>query len=143
MTIINTLIAAMKKRLASLVAAAALLGATANGALAIDGSASAACPGAGCEIVAASTVDADPWGGLAITDANGRAWFLVSFNNSPLAEIGSAVEWSDGFAVIAAHDRYLDTLARSGAVAEKTSTDGRYHLCVSGGAVTCIYVPAG
>jgi len=143
MTILNTLIAAMKKRLANFVAAAAVLGATANGALAIDAGSNVACPGARCEIVTATTVDADPWGGMAITDAKGRAWFLVSFKDSPLAEIGSAVEWSDGFAVIAAHDRYLDTLARSGAVAQKTSTDGRYHLCVSGGTVTCIYAPAG
>ena len=139
MTTINNI----AKRLAKIVAAVALMGTTANAALAVDAERSAACPGAACEIVAATTVDADLWGGISITDAKGRAWFLVSFKDSPLAEIGAPVEWSDGFSVIAAHDRYLDALSRGGAVAEKASTDGRYHLCVSGGAVTCIYVPAG
>ena len=134
-----TLISTIKSRLAAL----ALIGTLASPALAIDATGNAACPGTGCDVVAVVSVDADQWGGMTITDANGRIWFLARFKDGPLAEIGSAVEWSDGHAVIAAHDRYLAALARGGALSERISLDDGYSLCLRDGEVTCLYTPAG
>lgn len=141
MTITNTNIAALKSRLAAVV----LLAFT-SPALAINASGNSvgisACPGFSCDVVAVASVDADRWGGMTVTDANGRTWFLATFKDGPMAEIGAPVEWGDGHAVIAAHDRYLATLARGGAMVQRTSTDGGYHLCTSDGMVTCLYTPA-
>lgn len=137
MTLINTIIAALKSRLAAL----ALIGTLASPALAVDATSSDPCPGTGCDVVAVVSVDADQWGGMTITDANGRTWFLARFKDGPLAEVGSAVEWSDGHAVIAAHDRYLAALARGGALSERISLDNGYSVCLRDGAVTCLYTP--
>ena len=143
MTIANIIIAALKKRLAAAFAALALLAAASNATFAMTAQDRAGCVAPDCDVVAAVEVTDDQKGGLALADEKGRLWRLASFEGRKPVDMNAAIDWADGFAVIAAHDRYLDALSRNGAIAEKVSTDGRYHLCISGRAVTCIYVPAG
>lgn len=143
MTIANTIIAALKKRLAATFAAVALAAVASNGALAMTAQDRAGCEAPGCEIVAAAQVADDQRGSLAITDSKGRVWQLVSFEGKAPVEIGTPIDWNDGYAVIAAHDRYAAALHRGEGLGLRVSTDGRYHVCVRDGAVTCLYVPAG
>ncbi len=143
MTIANTIIAAAKKNLAILAAALALAGAMTNGAVAMTALDRAGCDGMGCEVVAAVQIANDQRGGLAISDAKGRVWTLVSFEGKAFVDLGGAIDWTDGHAVIQAHDRYIGALHRGEGLGARASTDGRYHLCVRDSAVTCIYVPAG
>ena len=142
MTIANIRINAIAKRLANGIASLALLGTMSNTAFAITAQDRAACAGPHCEIVAAAHVSYGQRGTLTITDVKGRTWTLARFEGKPAKEISFPRDWSNGDEVATAYERYLAALEQGDGPAVRTSTDGRYHLCVRDGAVTCIYVPA-
>ena len=142
MTIANIIIAALKKRLAAAFAALALLAAASNATFAMTAQDRAGCVAPDCDVVAAVEVTDDQKGGLALADEKGRLWRLASFEGRKPVDMNAAIDWADGFAVIAAHDRYIGALHRGEGLGVRVSADGRYHLCVRDGTATCIYVPA-
>ena len=142
MSITNTIIATLKRRTAGGVACLMLVGVTPGASFAMTAQERSGCVATSCEVVAAATVTDDQKGGLAITDEKGRVWRLASFEGKAPVDMTADIDWTDSFAVTTAYDRYIGALHRGEGLGERASTDGRYHLCVHDGAVTCVYVPA-
>jgi hypothetical protein len=142
MTITNINLVAITKTLAKATAALSMLGAMSNATLAFTDSERAACPAPACEILPAVHVAQSHLGALTLTDEKGRRWTVARPEIKPASEIDFPRDWSDGKSVGEAYERYLAALDQTHGPLVRVSHDGRYHLCVASGTVTCIYVPA-